>query len=46
MGDTVKRIDGTEVPMLTPWLDKDGKLAGASAAAKPPKAAGSSETGR
>lgn len=36
--DTVKRIDGTEVPILTPWLDKDGKQAGASAAAKPPKA--------
>ncbi len=37
-GDTVKRIDGTEVPILTPWLGKDGKQAGASAAAKPPKA--------
>lgn len=36
--DTVKRIDGTEVPILTPWLGKDGKQAGASAAAKPPKA--------
>lgn len=22
LGDTVKRIDGTEVPILTPWLDK------------------------
>ncbi|UUV05029.1 NADH-quinone oxidoreductase subunit E [Ruegeria sp. YS9] len=38
LGDTVKRIDGTEVPILTPWLGKDGKQAGASAAAKPPKA--------
>jgi NADH-quinone oxidoreductase subunit E len=23
IGDTVKRIDGTEVPLLTPWLGKD-----------------------
>tara|TARA_R110002124_G_scaffold284373_1_gene461575 strand:+ start:332 stop:1498 length:1167 start_codon:yes stop_codon:yes gene_type:complete len=23
IGDTVKRIDGTEVPLLTPWLKKD-----------------------
>ncbi|MCA0905200.1 NADH-quinone oxidoreductase subunit NuoE [Ruegeria marisrubri] len=38
LGDTVKRIDGTEVPILTPWLGKDGKQAGASAAEKPPKA--------
>ncbi|WP_170381680.1 NADH-quinone oxidoreductase subunit NuoE [Ruegeria atlantica] len=38
LGDTVKRIDGTEVPILTPWLGKDGKPAGASASAKPPKA--------
>ena len=37
LGDTVKRIDGTEVAILTPWLGKDGKQAGASAAAKPPK---------
>ena len=39
LGDTVKRIDGTEVPILTPWLGKDGKQAGAAASAKPPKAA-------
>ena len=25
LGDTVKRIDGTEVPLLTPWLNKDDK---------------------
>lgn len=25
LGDTVKRIDGTEVPILTPWLDKAEK---------------------
>tara|TARA_R110002167_G_scaffold269334_2_gene475781 strand:+ start:43003 stop:44109 length:1107 start_codon:yes stop_codon:yes gene_type:complete len=24
LGDTVKRIDGTEVPLLTPWLGKGG----------------------
>ncbi|QCO54950.1 NADH-quinone oxidoreductase subunit NuoE [Pseudorhodobacter turbinis] len=33
IGDTVKRIDGTEVPILTPWLGK------ANAAAKPSKVA-------
>jgi len=27
IGDTVKRIDGTEVPLLTPWLGKSGKAA-------------------
>ena len=41
LGDSVKRIDGSEVPLLTPWL---GKTKGAKAAAKPaakpaPKAA-------
>ncbi|WP_456389357.1 NADH-quinone oxidoreductase subunit NuoE [Profundibacter sp.] len=25
LGDTIKRIDGTEVPLLTPWLGKTGK---------------------
>ena len=25
IGDTVKRIDGTEVPILTPWLDRSDK---------------------
>ena len=25
LGDTVKRIDGTEVPILTPWLDRTDK---------------------
>ena len=33
LGDTVKRIDGTEVPLLTPWLGKGG---GKPAAAKAP----------
>lgn len=27
IGDTVKRIDGTEVPILTPWLGKPAKPA-------------------
>ncbi|MCR8826460.1 NADH-quinone oxidoreductase subunit E [Pseudosulfitobacter koreensis] len=31
IGDTVKRIDGTEVPLVTPWQDK-----AANAAEKPP----------
>ena len=41
IGDTVKRIDGTEVPLLTPWI-KDAKASNApkAKAAKPkPKAA-------
>ncbi|WP_120635906.1 NADH-quinone oxidoreductase subunit E [Ruegeria sp. EL01] len=38
LGDTVKRIDGTEVPILTPWLGKDGKAAATKSAPKPPKA--------
>ncbi|SLN18211.1 NADH-quinone oxidoreductase subunit NuoE [Ruegeria meonggei] len=38
LGDTVKRIEGTEVPILTPWLGKDGKAAATKAAPTPPKA--------
>lgn len=38
LADTVKRIDGTEVPILTPWLGKDGKAAATKAAPNPPKA--------
>jgi NADH-quinone oxidoreductase subunit E len=46
IGDTVKRIDGTEVPILTPWLGKTAKRAakvsveaeGAEAPAKKPRA--------
>ena len=34
LGDTVKRIDGTEVPLLTPWL---GKAAKPKAKGKPVK---------
>jgi NADH-quinone oxidoreductase subunit E len=33
IGDTVKRIDGTEVPILTPWLGKSSRPA--KPAAKP-----------
>jgi NADH-quinone oxidoreductase subunit E len=32
IGDTVKRIDGTEVPLLTPWIDKGANIG------TPPKA--------
>lgn len=35
LGDTVKRIDGTEVPLLTPWLGKNA----VKGKAKPPKPA-------
>jgi NADH-quinone oxidoreductase subunit E len=35
IGETVKRIDGTEVPLLTPWLGKSSKPA-APAKAKAP----------
>ncbi|WP_068115048.1 NADH-quinone oxidoreductase subunit NuoE [Tropicimonas marinistellae] len=32
-GDTVKRIDGTEVPLLTPWADRGGRPAVSAATA-------------
>lgn len=38
LGDGVKRIQGDEVPLLTPWVGKDGVVAGRAAAAQPPKA--------
>jgi NADH-quinone oxidoreductase subunit E len=39
LGDTVKRIDGSEVPLTTPWVGADGTVAGRSPGkAKPPKA--------
>lgn len=38
IGDTVKRIDGTEVPLVTPWLDDAGSVAGRAAADPTPKA--------
>ncbi|WP_050522767.1 NADH-quinone oxidoreductase subunit NuoE [Pseudorhodobacter wandonensis] len=41
IGETVKRIDGTEVPILTPWLGKSGgkPAKAAKAEPKPAKAA-------
>ncbi|MGR3758786.1 NADH-quinone oxidoreductase subunit E [Roseobacteraceae bacterium NS-SX3] len=38
LGDGVKRIQGDEAPVLTPWVGKDGTVAGRAAAAQPPKA--------
>ena len=38
LGDSVTRIQGDEVPLLTPWVGKDGVVAGRAAAAAPPKA--------
>ncbi|MCI2398022.1 NADH-quinone oxidoreductase subunit NuoE [Aliiroseovarius subalbicans] len=54
IGDTVKRIDGTEVPLLTPWLGKTGKAVKSAAkepaakkakAPKPAKAVADAPTG-
>lgn len=39
IGDSVKRIDGTEVPLLTPWLGKTAKPAKAVKPAKATKSA-------
>ncbi|WP_299427378.1 NADH-quinone oxidoreductase subunit E [uncultured Shimia sp.] len=36
IGDSIKRIDGTEVPILTPWVGKDGVVAGRAAEGQPP----------
>ena len=35
LGDTIKRIDGSEVPLSAPWRDGRGKGAGAKARARP-----------
>ena len=35
IGDTVKRIDGTEAPLITPWLGKSGSPAKPSKGTKP-----------
>jgi NADH-quinone oxidoreductase subunit E len=51
IGETVKRIDGTEVPLLTPWLGKSGSKpakadkAEAKAEPKPSKAVPADATG-
>jgi NADH-quinone oxidoreductase subunit E len=39
IGDTVKRIDGTEVPLLTPWLGKAANAPAKPAAKNPSKPA-------
>ncbi|WP_347313018.1 NADH-quinone oxidoreductase subunit E [Defluviimonas sp. SAOS-178_SWC] len=39
IGDTVKRIDGTEVPLLTPWLGKAAPATPAKGRATEPKPA-------
>ncbi len=39
IGETIKRIDGTEVPLRTPWVGKDGTVASMDAAGAPPKPA-------
>ncbi|WP_298806076.1 NADH-quinone oxidoreductase subunit NuoE [uncultured Lentibacter sp.] len=49
LGETVKRIDGTEVPILTPWLDRSDKAGKpakpkAKAKASAPKGAKSDAT--
>ncbi len=36
--DGIKRIDGTEEPLITPWLGKDGVVAGRAAEAPTPAA--------
>ncbi|PKP74193.1 MAG: NADH-quinone oxidoreductase subunit NuoE [Alphaproteobacteria bacterium HGW-Alphaproteobacteria-6] len=38
LGDTVRRIDGSEVPLLTPWLGKGARPAAKAPAAKTPAA--------
>ncbi len=48
IGDTVKRIDGTEVPLTTPWLGKSAvtaKVAAKAAPKAPATAAGLPMTG-
>jgi NADH-quinone oxidoreductase subunit E len=37
IGETVKRIDGTEVPLLTPWLDAKSRGSGKASKAKAAK---------
>ncbi|KUF09123.1 NADH-quinone oxidoreductase subunit E [Pseudoponticoccus marisrubri] len=39
IGDTVKRIDGTEVPLVAPWGDQTGGTAGRTAPPPHPKPA-------
>ncbi len=47
IGDTIKRIDGTEVPLSAPWNDQRGGAAGPVAkAAKPSKPAAKKSAGK
>lgn len=51
IGDTIKRIDGTEVPLLTPWQGKAANAGGKPAKAKrddmmPPKGPDGAQAGR
>ncbi len=39
IGDTIKRIDGTEVPLLTPWISKGGSKPTPPKPAAPAKSA-------
>ncbi|MFV0335494.1 MAG: NADH-quinone oxidoreductase subunit NuoE [Tropicimonas sp.] len=38
LGDTLRRIDGSEVPLLAPWGDRGGRAAGVAVKEKPAKA--------
>ncbi len=38
LGDTLKRIDGTELPLTTPWIGEDGVVVGRAASDPTPKA--------
>ena len=42
IGDTIKRIDGTEVPLLTPWVDASQSAGSATATPKTSKKPASS----
>ncbi|OAN79334.1 NADH-quinone oxidoreductase subunit E [Sulfitobacter sp. EhC04] len=51
IGDTIKRIDGTEVPLLTPWQGKAANAGGKPSKAKrddmmPPKGPDGAQAGR
>jgi len=46
LGDTVKRIDGTEVPLLTPWRGVEVKAPKAAAKAKPVAKAPATDSGQ
>lgn len=39
LGDTIKRIDGTEIPLTAPWLGKDAELPKPANTGKAPDAA-------